>query len=352
MLGLPGVYEPFPRLLAVSPAFPADRSLYTALSGQPVALPDHTLYRSFDAGTSWVAIGPPPDNPDVNDMVGTAAPDEGARVHLATAAGVWSYGGACSQRLVNPGFEFDAAWNFPRTPYSAGYYTATVYSGNRSLRAGITEAAANVRAYSTGQQLVTLPADALSVTLSMWLYPFSTEGAFTPTLTAGGAEAPVTVSETDGSESARAPTSDRQYVLLLDPNANILATLLWGRSDTRAWERRTFDLSQYAGQTIRVHLGTYNDGINGVTALVADDAMLTVCMPVRPAQTTGYLPLVFSFPTTTRLPTSTPTSTPVVAATATQTPTPSPTPTTTATPTATATPTPTATPRQPHSQEG
>ena len=62
-MGLPGVYEPFPRSVAVAPDFPTDPSLFTALSGQPVALEGHDLYRSFDAGASWVTIGPGPGTP-------------------------------------------------------------------------------------------------------------------------------------------------------------------------------------------------------------------------------------------------------------------------------------------------
>ena len=146
-------------------------------------------------------------NPDVNGMVVTVAPDEGVRFHLATTAGVWSYGGACTQRLVNPGFELDAAWQFPLTPYTAGYYTATVHSGNRA-RVLHRRPAANVRAYSSSQQTVTIPADAISATLSVWLYPISAEGELASTAAIGSGEALAAVTEVenpDGLSRCRDP---------------------------------------------------------------------------------------------------------------------------------------------------
>ena len=55
-VGLPGFYEPFVRTLAVSPNFGADKSVFTALSGQLLGTPDHSLFRSYDGG---VELGRP-----------------------------------------------------------------------------------------------------------------------------------------------------------------------------------------------------------------------------------------------------------------------------------------------------
>ena len=123
---------------------------------------------------------------------------------------------------------------------------------------------------------------------------------------------------------------DRQYVLILDTEGQVLKNLLWTRSNARAWQRATFDLTAYRGRTIRVLFGTYNDGDGNRTALYSDDAVLTACWPASPpppptptATATArplrriYLPLMLRN----------------------YAPPPSPTPTTTATPTATATPT-------------
>ena len=50
--GLPGVYEPFPRHLAVSPRYAQDSTLFTGLSGQFATSPSHALFCSYDGGGS------------------------------------------------------------------------------------------------------------------------------------------------------------------------------------------------------------------------------------------------------------------------------------------------------------
>ena len=60
---------------------------------------------------------------------------------------------------------------------------------------------------------------------------------------------------------------DRQYVLILDSGGQILKSLLWTRSNARAWQRATFDLTAYRGMTIRLAFGTYNDGDGNRTAM-------------------------------------------------------------------------------------
>ena len=140
-VGLPGYYSPFPRMLGVSPNYAVDRQVFAALYGEPVGPPEHSLFRSYDGGESWVDLGPAPGNPDVLGVVVTYAPDDGVRVHLATTQGVWHYGGVCEQRLVNGGFETDAAWIFPATPFPADYSILQVHSGYRSLHAGVLDGA-------------------------------------------------------------------------------------------------------------------------------------------------------------------------------------------------------------------
>ena len=70
---------------------------------------------------------------------------------------------------------------------------------------------------------------------------------------------------------------DAQYGLILDPTSgDILETIFWQLSNDQAWQTHTFDLSGYAGQTIRLHFGVYNDGLNGATAVYLDNAALLV----------------------------------------------------------------------------
>jgi len=221
----------------------------------------------------------------------------------------------CTAQLSNGGFETDAAWSLPVTPYSADYSTEQVHSGERSMRAGIVKATDNVLSYSSAVQTVQIPTNTQTVTLSFWWYPVSTEG--------NGAQAASVVDEAtlqavaDGVVPAAPPVGDQQYMLLLNPQNRVLARLLWTRSNAQSWQQSSFDLTAYAGQTVRVLFGVYNDGANGVTALFVDDATLESCAPL-PA--TGYLPIVLNAAT------STPTLVPTAPPTAEPTPTASVTP--------------------------
>lgn len=89
--GLPGAYEPFPRVLSLSPNYAQDGRLFTALSGQFVGGNEHTLFASQDQGESWMNLGPAPGNPDVLDLTVTHHDSQGIEVHLATANGIWHY---------------------------------------------------------------------------------------------------------------------------------------------------------------------------------------------------------------------------------------------------------------------
>jgi hypothetical protein len=78
-------------------------------------------------------------------------------------------------------------------------------------------------------------------------------------------------------EPAGAAGGDAQYALILDPgDGAILETLFWEQTNSQMWQSRTFDLSAYAGQTIRLHFGTFNDGSGGHTGLIVDNVSLLV----------------------------------------------------------------------------
>ena len=83
---------------------------------------------------------------------------------------------SCPQLLLNPGFETDDAWRMAASAYPAGYSTRVVYSGLRSLRAGIDGAVDKV-SYSSGYQDVLIPAGTTDATLSFWWYPISAESS-------------------------------------------------------------------------------------------------------------------------------------------------------------------------------
>ena len=176
---------------------------------------------------------------------------------------------ACAEGIANGGFEYDGDWELPITEYTAGYTTAAAHSGSRSMRVGIIEPADNRYSYSSAQQWVTIPTDATSATLSFWLYSVSGDPALLEF-----PEKPLAVTLQEATMSG-----DTQYVLVLDEYERWIDTLLWQRSDDRAWTFHQSDLMAYAGRTIKLHFGVYNDGWDGVTGMYVDDASLELCFP-------------------------------------------------------------------------
>jgi len=82
-------------------------------------------------------------------------------------------------------------------------------------------------------------------------------------------------------------------VLVLHPDGTILGTLLWqSPSNGQSWQRHTFDLALYAGQTVVLHLGVRNDGQGGQTGMYVDDVSLVVARRVVDMPVHVYLPLV------------------------------------------------------------
>ena len=137
------------------------------------------------------------------------------------------------------------------------------------MRTGILKLADNTYSYSDARQAASIPANAESVTLRIWLYPIS--GDFT-----NGVVPPIPDMNTF-KFGAEPLASDVQYILVLDQYGNWIDTLFWQRQDDTSWLYYEFDLSKYAGDTIYIHFGTYNDGYSGVTAMYVDDAELEVC---------------------------------------------------------------------------
>jgi hypothetical protein len=139
------------------------------------------------------------------------------------------------------------------------------------MRVGIVEPAEDVYSYSSAQQAVSIPADAAGVTLRFHLFPISGEAS-----AAVGFRAPPVV----GAMEEAVLSDDVQYVLVLDEDDQQLGgSLIWQKSDSREWTFHTFDLSEppYAGRTVKLTFGVYNDGVDGVTGMYVDDVSLVVC---------------------------------------------------------------------------
>ncbi len=174
---------------------------------------------------------------------------------------------ACADAVVNGSFETADAWVLPVTEKTAAYTTAAAHTGTRSLRTGIFGTEVNKYSYSSGRQTISIPAATTSATLRVWLYPVSEEAAVLAKSSAGSQEV---------AENA-ASSGDGQYVLVLDANNNVLQTLLYMRSNGAQWSFYEFNLTKYAGRTIKIQVGTVNDGFGGRTGMYVDDVVLELC---------------------------------------------------------------------------
>ena len=173
----------------------------------------------------------------------------------------------------NSGFEVNGSWTIAPTRYPAGYTTFTANTGLRSMRTGIIYTRADTYSYSDAYQTVTIPSDATSATLSLWIRRITEDS-----VTLGAEALPTAIPLTE------APlASDRQYILVLDQYGNILDWLLSSKWTDPGWVNKAYDLTAYKGRTIRIQFGTYNDGIDDVTAMFVDDAVLDVVVPAPTA---------------------------------------------------------------------
>ncbi len=117
---------------------------------------------------------------------------------------------------------------------------------------------------------------------------------------------------------------------LLDSSGNVVDTIFSEATSTNGWSERSYDLSQYAGQTLWLFVGVYGTGwSSGDIYQYVDDVSLASA-GTTPSPSPGA--------------TATPAPTPTPAPTATPTVTPTPAPTATPTPTTSGQPTPIPTP--------
>ena len=189
---------------------------------------------------------------------------------------------ACVEALVNGGFEYnDSGWYFPDSEWPAGYSTDIVHGGARAVRTGLASPLNENRySYSSVRSsLISIPAGGGGATLRLWLYPLTTEVLNVP--------APVRPNGPDFGDMTMA--ADNQYVVVLDANDQLLETLVSMGSNNRQWSYHEFNLSEYAGRTIKIQAGTYNDGADGMTALYVDDVSLELCpgLPATPTPPPG-----------------------------------------------------------------
>jgi len=175
---------------------------------------------------------------------------------------------SCGEALVNGGFESNSNWEFPVTEYPAGYDTSQAHSGSRSARTGITNPADNRYSYSSTRQKVSIPSGTSSAYLYFWVKSFGTG-----TVGLSLPDKPKIGTQLNETQMA----GDVQYVLVLDEAFNIIDTLIWHLSNNQTWTEYQFNLTAYAGKTIWLHFGTYNDGYSGISSMFVDDVSLEIC---------------------------------------------------------------------------
>lgn len=190
---------------------------------------------------------------------------------------------ACAEAIVNGGFESGTGWEIPNTAYPAGYSTGRAHSGSQSMRTGILSTTENVYSYSDFRQAIFIPSGVSAATASFWLYTLS-PGISTQAQ-------PEAITPTGRPFSETTLSEDVQYVLVLDQDQNWIDTLVWQRLDDGYWHEYELDLRRYAGHTIYLQFGTYNNGLGDVTSMFVDDSSVDSCgIPLTPTPTPTATP--------------------------------------------------------------
>ena len=242
------------RSFAFSPHYAADHTVYVVSTQQ--------LYRSMDDGHSWTAVAPQPANLWLNRITVTANGD----VIATTDAGVWRYHTGFRDRLINGDAEANSGWTLIG---AASYADELSYHAQQALRLGAANGL-NQPIDSVAAQTVTIPISATLAQFNLRLYTASRETDLAP-------------------HSQSVVTGDAQYIGVVLSGTEILSpTLLWTLSNAQAWQRYSFDLSGYAGQTLQLRVGVVNDGQGGQTALYVDNASLVTLI----AGSKVYLPVL------------------------------------------------------------
>jgi hypothetical protein len=167
---------------------------------------------------------------------------------ISLAVGSAPKRGLCAERAVNGGFEREASWMIYDTPYRARYASAVVRTGQRSMQVGIADPAANVFAYSSAEQQLSIP-EGQEATLSLWY-----------NMPQGGGR------------------GDYGY-LLFQPEGRSWSILRIVQDATEGWVQLEEDLSHLSGQTFTLRLGMRNDGGAEHAAMYVDDVSIQACNP-------------------------------------------------------------------------
>jgi hypothetical protein len=158
---------------------------------------------------------------------------------------------SCEEKICNGGFETTECWSInygpPRPP---AYSAVVVHSGSWAMRLGITSES-DAKSYSSVYQMVTIPGNAASATLSFWYYPICQDAY---------------------------PYDWQDVILYTQAWGFITRVMPQMCSNSQTWTHHTFDLTPYKGQTIILYCNVYNDGAGNLkTAMYLDDVSVRVC---------------------------------------------------------------------------
>jgi hypothetical protein len=160
----------------------------------------------------------------------------------------------CNNVILNGDFEtgnWSPQWQALSQNPMPGVVILNRYNGNFSARVGVApEATASAIGFSSIQQAITIPVNALTATLSFAHFSYSTD-----------------------------VLHDLQYAAVLNSSNAVLEYLVYERSNDQVWQTFGGDLLTYAGQSIRLRFSAYNANIGGTTGLLVDDVVVTVCTP-------------------------------------------------------------------------
>jgi kumamolisin len=201
------------------------RPTATPTQGAPVPTNTHPPASPTSAGTSV-----PPT------ATGTSVPQSTA---TATRTPV-------SDPIQNGGFESGsfAPWAIRDTEPTPVVSTAEAHSGTYSAFLGSNPGPEPLGDSSIYQQFTVPPGGG---TLSYWYYPYSEDNI----------------------------SYDWQDAYITDTSGNILHTIMHVCDNTVTWTNVTYNMSAYAGQTVRIEFLVHQDGFTDVTNMYVDDVALT-----------------------------------------------------------------------------
>lgn len=185
----------------------------------------------------------------------------------------------CSNLLLNSDFEGVGGWSPGENALLPQLTTNQAYNGVHAMQLGNPPGAYNgqIASYSSIQQTVTIPASASNAILRWWHWDGSEEPPY-------------------GTPSSEA---DRQDVVLLSPNGDVLALLQRVRRNEGTWLPSAIDLSAFRGQSIVLYFNVYNDGLGGRTWSYLDEVRLETCTGGTATSVPTNTPVVSPLPTAT-----------------------------------------------------